>query len=56
MVASDLPWTPNHVRLPVEPALFALSKTANGKEFGQSLKMKNYYFMLIDSYQNTPRV
>ena len=35
-VASDLPWTPNCVRLPFEPAIFAFSKTAHGEEFGES--------------------
>ena len=36
MVASDLPWAPSCVRLPIEPALFAFSKTAHGKKLGES--------------------
>ena len=35
VVPSDLPWTPSHVLLPVEPALFPFSKTAHGEEFGE---------------------
>ena len=35
-VASDLPWTLNRDWLPIEPALFAFSKTAHGKELGES--------------------
>ena len=34
--ASDLPWTPSRVRLPVDTTLFAFSKTAHGKELGKS--------------------
>ena len=30
-VASDQPWTPSRICLPVEPALFAFSKTVHGK-------------------------
>ena len=43
-VASDLPWTPSHVRLPIEPALFAFSQTAHGKELGEwsSIEMLVY--------------
>ena len=33
-VAAALPWTPSRVRWPVEPALFAFSNTAHGKECG----------------------
>ena len=32
MIASDLPWTPSCIRLPVEPALFVFSKLAHGKK------------------------
>ena len=38
-VASDLPWTPRHVRFPVAPALFPFSKTAHGKELGVIIEM-----------------
>ena len=30
------PWTPSHVRLPIEPTLFAFSKMAHGKALGES--------------------
>ena len=33
-VASDLPWTPSRVRLPVEPALFTFSKPVHGRNCG----------------------
>ena len=40
MVTSDLPWTVSHVRLPIEPALFTLSKMAHGKELGRVIIKK----------------
>ena len=48
MVASDLPLTPSRVSLPDEPALFAFSKTALGKELGES-SLKMLVFMAADS-------
>ena len=53
-VTFDLPWTPSCVRLPIEPALFAFSKTAHEKPRKEASLRAADSVVTIVSLKHTP--